>query len=431
MDVPTRLTAHNRPTFDFTPNGREVALVSLDHHVRRFDLATGRALEPPLLDLPALALQFHASGAVALLVAVDELQVWHPNTRKLIARCRLPGIMNDFCWHPNGDMLALATDRGIFLWRVGDPDVTAFYGTGYFTRVFFNPEGDLLLCGGWGGLGIVNTVSGALLLSQSGRHALQLSRDGRQLATANGRGGVGVCPLLRPKGWRELPLPRLANTYTDAVDIHPGGRWLLSGHVTGWVLWDYPTGQIVRHQREAKVSSVQFESSEAAFVTSSAEGVHRWPFNPDDGRHVVDLPSGHGYGFFQTRGDLLFGKSSTDYGIWRLGTWELVRRVSLGAAGAGSSLIGNSPDDHFIVLSDATPQLRFRDSRNDRDFAIFPNPGTAAWTGRFDRAGSRLVCNSSRRCIGVLDLAELRQELSALGLDWQDESPGEGFAPRR
>ena len=168
-----------------------VALASGAHPVRRFDVATGRELNPPLLTTTALALRFSENGSVAVLVSPTELQVWNPATSNLIARCRVNGGVNDFAWHPNSAMLALGTDRGVFLWKVGEAEAKQFGGGGNITRVFFNPDGDLLIAGGWGGYSVLDAESGRILVGESGPHAIQLSRDGRKLALAGGSEEIG------------------------------------------------------------------------------------------------------------------------------------------------------------------------------------------------------------------------------------------------
>ena len=62
-------------------------------------------------------------------------------------------------------------------------------------------------------------------------------------------------------------------------------------------------------------------------MTGNNGGTQLNIYDARDGRHVIDLPSGSGYGMFQTHGNLVVGKSHTDYGLWRVDTWELVRRI--------------------------------------------------------------------------------------------------------
>jgi len=522
VDIATQLDALNRPVFAFTPDGSEVALASLAHPVRRFDVETGRELNPPLLSSTALAVRFSEDGTVALLTSKTELQVWNPAASNLVARCRVDARVNDFAWHPNNAMLALGTDRGVFLWKVGADEATHLNGEGFVTRIFFNPEGDLLIAGGWGGYSIRDAENGRALVSEFGPHPIQLSRDGRKLALANAQYEFGVHEFLRPVGWRRFLVPLANGGQVNSADFHPGGRWLLSAHYGGWLLWDSVRGRVVTNHPCRVISTVQFLPSGKSFLTSSTDGVQQWPFDPgtngsaprigepktlvpaepwhlgrialapdgkrfaalnsstnglvwdlagtnpifledyaarqcdyihfspdgrwvmtgnhtgtnlnvydaNTGRHVTDLPSGHGYGLFQTRGDLVVGKSSRDYGLWRLGTWDLVRRVPWGEAGLGSSVAGISPDDRYLLLAGQDSYLRFRDLEHDRDFVTFTAPATGAWDTRYDSSGTRIVCTSSLSQLAIWNLVELRRELAQLGLDWPDTSPGTGFAPR-
>ncbi len=162
-------------------------------------------------------------------------------------------------------------------------------------------------------------------------------------------------------------------------------------------------------------------------MTGNHGGTNLNVYDASNGRHVTDLPSGQGYGLFQTHGNLVVGKSSRDYGLWRSGTWALARRVPWGEAGLGSSVVGISPDDRYLLLTDHNGHLRFRDLEHDRDFVTFTCPATWPWGGRFDASGTRIVGTSSLSQLAVWNLAELRRELARLGLDWPDERPGNGF----
>ena len=149
------------------------------------------------------------------------------------------------------------------------------------------------------------------------------------------------------------------------------------------------------------------------------------------GQHVRDLPSGGGYGVFQPDGQCVLGLGPRDYTFWRVGTWELVRRMPWGDAGLNFSSSGFSPDGRYFLISDLEAHLRFRDVATHRDFATLVFPNTFAWGSCFDSSSQRLVVNSSLTELFLWDLAELRRELGRLGLDWPDEHPGEGFVTGR
>jgi len=292
LNVVNGLGNGHAPVFDFTPDGRELVVATQSGPVRRFDVETGRELEPPLLSLEASAVRLSPSGQAVALHRRGELQVWSLTRSQQVAHCALPKGLEDIAWHPHEELLSIATSAGLFLWKVGPEDPVLISAANHITRTFFNPDGDLLLAGGWGNFcGIWDAGSGRLLLSNREGAPVQLSRDGGTLAYARERVGFGARRLLRPQSLRRLlvPVSQSGNHGTLDAQFYPQGRWLLSAHRQGWLLWDSVTARIVARHRSALVNTARFLPDGSGFVTCGHAGVQRWPlFATDLGVRVAE-----------------------------------------------------------------------------------------------------------------------------------------------
>lgn len=286
MQIETAIGSGNRPVFEFTANGREIAVATRRGPIRRFATDSGNEL-PPLLPLDARALRVSASGEHAAVLRGDELQVWSIAATQLLARCALPVYLTDFAWHPNGESLAFGTANGLWLWQPlggpGESPPKVISDAGYISRLCFNRDGDLLFAGGWGNAGgIWDAFSGEQLLQSLDGTVVQLSRDERSLLYLRDREGVGARRLLPPRGLRRLILPpSLASGWgVGTLDFHPAGRWLVSAQNGGLALWDITAGHALARLATNAAGTVKFLPGGRELLTCGRDGVQLWPVNP-------------------------------------------------------------------------------------------------------------------------------------------------------
>ena len=90
-----------------------------------------------------------------------------------------------------------------------------------------------------------------------------------------------------------------------------------------------------------------------------------------------------------------------------------------------------SPDGRTLWCSSYTGSLSLLDAATGQVFARLERPGGfGANSLGFNSRGDHAYVGTVGNVIRELNLAALRRELARLGLDWSDEHPGEGFAPR-
>ncbi|MCI0542030.1 MAG: hypothetical protein L0Z50_43090 [Verrucomicrobiales bacterium] len=116
------------------------------------------------------------------------------------------------------------------------------------------------------------------------------------------------------------------------------------------------------------------------------------------------------------------------------GTWRETRRFAwpTGSLVYGLLPVSISPDGRILWGYTSDRNMSLLDGATGRLIARLERPGgfwSVAMT--FDARGERAYICTSRNVVIALDLAALRHELARLGLDWLDENPSAGFAPRR
>jgi WD40 repeat protein len=186
-----------------------------------------------------------------------------------------------------------------------------------------------------------------------------------------------------------------------SVTVSPDGRWLAVGgfNVPGVRVWD------LRRRRLEPVMRPTDVGDDAAFYIG---------FSPD-GRWLVS-------GGRDIRGSY--------YHFWRVGTWDLVRRIDREGIG-GASFSAFNPtfnrdrfpkfhrDSRLMALGIAPDQMLLADSFTGRELArlttlqpVDPMPLV------FSPDGTKLVAGTNRKTALVWDLRRFRDQLAAVGLDW-------------
>jgi hypothetical protein len=158
------------------------------------------------------------------------------------------------------------------------------------------------------------------------------------------------------------------------------------------------------------------------------------------GPDVYDLREGHhakrlaeaefaGFIWHPQTGELVT-QSSVEAIFWQPGTWKILRRYAWPNPAVGVGFTGFTPDGRSGWLNSLNgPQLF--DLAKGEPYATLQFPKSLNGLAVANDPKSQRAYVAQANGILVYDLAELRRELARLGLDWPDEHPGEGFAPRR
>ena len=514
------------PSFDFTPDGREFWLSDSQEQLARYSLPAGQPLSPPPISGRARRLRFNPSGQRLLGWAGQTVKAWDVATGTELGQWNTPTPAWCAAWHPGGDYFALGTlQSGVHAGEIGQSNLVAFPldadSQAVFTALDFTPDGAFMLAGGWGSLlWVWDFASHNQVLRSRAAGFKQISHDGTQVFGYLERSGYGVRAFHTPLGVRRLRGLSALGSVTEGLGWHPGGRWLITGHASGWAAWDTTSGLPVLKRPGPRIRTIQFLPAGDGFLTGGDAGAQLWPFDaqaeaprvgpprtltstervpheraalsPDgkrfaavgdyawlgsvagasapipiadalgntsvtfspDGRWlcvsrhtgthlkirdaltgavVTNLLSGTADGRFTPAGDELVSALPGRLTFWRVGTWEKLREVACGDDTVGYVLAGFWPDGSCALVNGGRDlTLHIWNLEADTELANLWLPSeSGAWNTVFDPAGRRMAVTSGRPYVDLWDFTALRRELARLGLDWPQEHPGAGFAPRR
>jgi WD40 repeat protein len=209
-----------------------------------------------------------------------------------------------------------------------------------------------------------------------------LSGDGRRAAVALGNGRMLAHD---PDPGRTCELPGDFPLLVHAA-VSPDGRWVAGstggdGQVTHRaVVWDAAAGTVVKR-----------------FTAGEVPASGRVAFSPD-GRWLVT--------------------AGGEYRFWEVGTWEPGRRLAVPpAAVAGPVAFDRAGTTLAVAWGES--EVRLCGPAGDPVRVTLTVPGQTGITSLgFSRAGDRLAVGCGSGVAYVWDLARLRGELAALGLNW-------------
>lgn len=96
-----------------------------------------------------------------------------------------------------------------------------------------------------------------------------------------------------------------------------------------------------------------------------------------------------------------------------------------------TTVAGYSPDGKIVFVNREDRFLALRDADSGAEIAVLRSPNESfAWGVTFDCTGRYMAVASANPAVTVWQLAEIRESLRDLGLDWPDARPGAGFARR-
>jgi eukaryotic-like serine/threonine-protein kinase len=285
--------------------------------------------------------------------------------------------------HPRGRVLSVAASVGVVLWDLDrgielatmpekcwnlatEPSgalVTNCRGILYRRPMTFEPEPAPRL-----------RLGPAEKLSLRGPYyaGLDLSGDGRTL-------GLAVLAGASVQG-SQGRVRHLPHWDCRSVAVSPDGRWVVSGSFSGSAarIWRADTGELVKELLPGVgIGHVRFSLAGTWLATAGA-GLQ----------------------------------------LWRAGTWEEGPRIGI------SNVFAFSPDESLLAVEDGTGSIRLLNPATGREIARLtdPNQDPANFL-LFTPDGRRLVAVSKvGRAVHVWDLAQLRDGLGELGLDWDAPS---------
>ena len=284
------------PTFDFTPDGRELWLFGKDSRLLRYSTTGAQRLPEIQIEIRGVGLRLDPTGRRLLAVEEGRVSAWDLKTPALAGEWVMTNKVYCLAWHPDGEHFVFgASQSGLFAGELGQPELALLEDTTangvLLTAAFFTPDGGHLLAGGWGDFfGVWDSATHRLVFQSRDAWFTAINRAGDEVFIAQERRGYGVRRFLNPVGVRRMRLPRMIANGTWVAAWYPRGRWLVAGHDSGWTLWDGADGRLLDKRRGGSCRSVQFLPTGDAFVTGGSDGPQFWPFEMGGGKPVVGEP---------------------------------------------------------------------------------------------------------------------------------------------
>lgn len=274
----------------FSPDSRTVLTGSYEKAAQQWDVATGKALGPPLRHEGRVSVvQFSPDGKTILTGSYDDktARLWDAATGKPLGPpLEHQGVVSAIAFSPDGkSALTGSYDRTARLWDAasGKPIGPPLQHQGPVEAVAFGPDGKIILTREIQAARLWDAATGMALgkpMLQYGRVAT-ISPDGNTILTGGDSNGNNAAQLWNaatgaPAGPR---LQHLAEVL--AVAFSPDGRIVVTGSRDRTArLWDVasakPLGPPVQHQQW--VVAIAFSSDGKTVLTGSEDRTARlWP----------------------------------------------------------------------------------------------------------------------------------------------------------
>ncbi len=285
-----------------------------------------------------------------------------------------------------------ATGEGVGVFDIATGKKVAFLPLGITWAAVFEPDGGGLLTSSAEGLhrwpiephpdsAVADLRIGPprTLWREKPLERARLSSDGGTLGVVRGSRGYAL-HLSSDKASRGAVLGGQAGLASIAVS--PDGRWIATGawHGSGVGIWDAQSGRVIQRLLP-----------EAANANAA--------FSPD-GRWLV---TGTG----------------SEYGFWEVGSWLLRHRIPRERAGELPGKMAFTRDGRLLAVALSRRTIRLVDPGSGRELATLqPRDRANINSLCFSPDGGQLGAATANKVIELWDLRRIRQQLAAMGLDW-------------
>ncbi len=169
-------------------------------------------------------------------------------------------------------------------------------------------------------------------------------------------------------------------------------------------------------------------SPDGAWIATGSHNALKGPgakvWDARTGRFAHSLPVGEYCGVSFSPGGKWLVTTAGGARIWSAPTWR--EGPALGDSATSAAL---STDDALMAIGDVPGVVRLVEPQSGREIARLTTPETASLCPLcFTRDGARLVCvGPATQALYIFDLALIRRQLVALGLDWSGPALAEEY----
>ncbi|HXJ55539.1 MAG TPA: protein kinase [Verrucomicrobiae bacterium] len=291
-DVPARrLAITNLPdvAWAFTPDSRQLLLSGEDRRVSLYDLESG-----------ALARLYPTQTVVRTCAAMDPLGRWFAGraaqrqtvtlfdfaTGESIRSFTNRAPVTCLALSPDGQLLAVGGVEGMVeVWntQTGVQQAKLEGHEGDLVVVGFNRAGTILVTAGWDNTWRMWNAQtwGVSLVLPSTSQQVQFSADDRAASYIFHGGQISLLDVASSACFRQMHPTRKFIQRVNSLDISRDGRLAVAAHDNGFDLWDLAAGRKLAAVPAGSCASALFTPDGASILTSSLDGVGRWPLRRD------------------------------------------------------------------------------------------------------------------------------------------------------
>ena len=423
----------NHADFAWHPDGRWLAVCDYSGRVQAMDALTGE-LQPLGRHMSeAVRVEFSADGAHLISGGWGrELICWDTRTRQRAFMIRLDSSVGQF--RADGRAYAVQTRSSVRLHTFERPagyrEFAEDLGT-RLTQAAFSPDGRWLVASGEKQLGVWDLTASAPGVVDKQAHDAHgfFTSDARELFASRNRGvgdnagfrwslspatNVGGPPALERLALPKLPGFSFLSLHSNSVVFTTtnGTQVLAPGEIeTGRNDWRRTIAGINRASPDGRWLGVlpHNTSSLQVYGLPSLEPVARLTRLPALGtiNFFEFSPSGHEVSLYSNRG----------VELWSTATWERTRVLT-----NFSRPFLYAPDGRGLWLAKGLQEAGLYDARTLEPRLLLP---AGMLPLAVTRDGRHLAVSIDGQRLQVWDLAALREQFRALGLDWGEDQPAD------
>ena len=228
-----------------SPSGRLLAVAHADGRAGLWDMSTGT--ESPVLPAsadPVTDLAFDPAEQTLAISTAKDTQLFDLEKRSFTTAH--PGAGSAIAWSPGGEMLVVAGEKGLTLWR-GDEAQVISADLSAPARLAFSAENSVIAAA-YAGKGVrvffphAGTAANAWLTHAADATSVAISPDGARIAIGTAEGGLSLWSSTDARQLGSVPEELQHRGAVQDLAFRPDGRQLASASADGTVtLWSVTT----------------------------------------------------------------------------------------------------------------------------------------------------------------------------------------------